>query len=99
MYLDRLFVAPWNRAARKPNREVLCGPTVMKHVIERSIAAGFDGRVGLHSLEDPRTHRVYEGWGMTPCGRDPDARGDDGQPELYFEFSVDRAREFLTRTQ
>lgn len=24
--------------------------------------------------------------------------GDDGQPELYFEFSVDDAMRFLTRT-
>ncbi len=96
-YLDRLAVAPWNRVEAKPNRELLCGRAMMVHVIQRSIAAGFEGRVGLHSVEDQHTHLVYRHWGMTECGRDPNVCGDDGQPELYFEFSADDAYRFLTR--
>jgi len=98
MYLELLAAAPWNRVERKPKRELLCGRAMMVHAIERSIAAGFEGRVGLHSLEDPHTHAAYRRYGMTECGRDPEACGDDGQPELYFEFSVDDAMRFLTRT-
>ena len=98
MYLELLAAAPWNRVERKPKRELLCGRAMMVHVIQRSIAAGFEGRVGLHSLEDPHTHAAYHRYGMTECGRDPEVCGDDGQPELYFEFSVDDAMRFLTRT-
>jgi hypothetical protein len=98
MYLELLAAAPWNRVERKPKRELLCGRAMMVHVIQRSIAAGFGGRVGLHSLEDPHTHAAYRRYGMIECGRDPEVCGDDGQPELYFEFSVDDALRFLTRT-
>ena len=92
-YLELLFSAPWNRHEHKPTRELRCGPTMMAHVIRRSIAAGFEGRVGLHSLEDPHTHAAYRRWGMTECGRDPDVDN-----ELYFEFTTDHAARFLTRT-
>jgi hypothetical protein len=66
---------------------------MMAHVIQRSIATGFEGRVGLHSLEDPHTHAAYRRWGMTECGRDPEAND-----ELYFEFTADAAARFLSRT-
>jgi hypothetical protein len=98
MYLELLAAAPWNRVERKPKRELLCGRAMMVHAIQRSIAAGFEGRIGLHSLEDPHTHAAYRRYGMTECGRDLEVCGDDGQPELYFEFSVDDAMRFLTRT-
>lgn len=97
MYLELLAAAPWNRVERKPKRELLCGRAMMEHAVQRSIAAGYEARVGLHSLEDPHTHAAYRRYGMTECGRDPEVCGDDGQPELYFEFSAEDAMRFLTR--
>jgi len=98
VYLELLAVAPWNRVERKPHRELICGRAMVAHVVRRSIATGFEGRVGLHSLADPHTHAAYRKYGMTNCGSDPEVCGDDGQPELYFEFSLEAAMRFLTET-
>jgi hypothetical protein len=92
-YLELLAVAPWNRHEYKPKAELRCGIAMMVHVVQRSIANGFEGRVGLHSLEDPHTHKFYRRCGMTECGRDPTVDN-----ELYFEFSAEDAAHFLTRT-
>lgn len=45
------------------------GRAMRVHVIQRSTAAGFGDRGGLHSLEDPHTHTAYRRYGMTEYGR------------------------------
>lgn len=71
VYVERLSVAPWNRAEAKPNRRVLgCGLALLLHAVSRSLELGHEGRLGLHSLEDSNTHRFYQRLGLVSLGED-----------------------------
>lgn len=94
VYVERLAVAPWNRAARKPTRELLgCGAAFIDHAISRSLEVGCKGRIGLHSLNDPHTEGFYRRrCRMTDLGVDPDEEN-----LRYFEFSEEGAAAFRAR--
>jgi len=79
--------------AARPRRELQgVGSVLIEHAVRRSIALGYGGRIGLHSLEDPETHRYYRDTiEMTELGRDADAEN-----QLYFEYSEPDALEFLS---
>jgi hypothetical protein len=92
VYLDYIEVAPWNlRTPVEPvPRFSYVGARLVQHLVLVSTAAGFDGRVGLHSL--PQSEATYAGWGMTRLGHDPDY--DD---LIYFEFAAAAAAAFAAR--
>lgn len=56
---------------------------------------GWDWRGELNRSANVPEFELYRRYGMTECGRDPEVCGDDGRPELYFEFSVDAAKRFI----
>ncbi len=93
VYVEWLAVAPWNRAARRPTRELLgCGAALVDHAINRSLEVGCKGRLGLHSLNDPHTEGFYRRCGMTDLGVDPDEEN-----LRYFEFSKGGVEAFRAR--
>lgn len=95
VYVERLAVAPWNRAEVKPDRRVLgCGMVLLRHVVTRSLALDLAGRVGLHSLDDPNTHAFYERVGMVGVAEDLLEEGK----LRYYELDERRAEAFLSRT-
>jgi GNAT superfamily N-acetyltransferase len=83
LYVERLAAAPWNRPAAKPTRKALgCGASMLRYALRRSVELGFDGRLGLHSLNDPSTHGFYEKLGMAHLGENL----IDGENLRYYEF-------------
>lgn len=90
VYVDYLQSAPWNwKRPWRPHRPFRGLGTIMLQVAVRlSIELGFEGRVGLHSLEDAedfyRKHPLKELW------RDPDYFN-----LMYFEMTTEQSSEFL----
>ncbi len=92
LYIDYLESAPWNvRPFTQEPRFGAVGARLVWAAVELSLAEGFEGRVGLHSL--PQAESFYEGFcGMTKLGEDPDYESLN-----YFEFSREGALAFLAR--
>lgn len=90
LILDILEAAPWNlRQHTTQPRFLGVGSQLVADVVRASRDSGHQGRVGLHAL--PQAERFYEDHcGMTRWGDDPQYGG-----LVYFEFTMDQAREFL----
>jgi hypothetical protein len=91
LYVDYVEVAPWNlRLPAQSPRFTGVGKALLAEAVRLSVASGFMGRVGLHSL--PQAEAFYAaGCGMTRTG--PDA----GYHNLvYFEYTEGEAARFLT---
>ncbi len=69
VYIDFLEVAPWNRDSWKPNRLYgSVGTALIRSAIQASVNAGYQGKIGLHSL--PQADNFYCRLGMLDLGRD-----------------------------
>lgn len=96
IYVDYLEIAPWNwkhQHIEDERRYKGVGSILMRVAMRQSVAEGFHGRVGLHSL--PQSEGFYEG----ACGMarlDADPRKDD---LVYFELSRDEAQRRLEREE
>ena len=96
VYVDFLEVAPWNwrvEALDRVSRFKGVGSVLFREAVQQSIAEGFHGRIGLHSL--PQAEAFYEGvCGMTRWGQDPNK-----EDLVYFEFSRSQAQQFLSEEE
>jgi len=92
VYVDYLESAPWNvRPFTEEPRFGAVGARLIWAAVEASIAAGLEGRVGLHSL--PQAEAFYQGFcGMTNLGEDREY-----ETLAYFEFTRAGAAAFLAR--
>jgi len=91
VYVDYLEIAPWNWEGPyfDPPRYRGVGTVLLRAAIETSLAEGFKGRIGLHSL--PQSTIFYERCGLTNCGPDPAS-----QWKLpYFEMTPENTQAFL----
>jgi hypothetical protein len=80
VYVEYVAVAPWNRLEiQNARRYSGCGRVLLLFATERSVALGFGGIVGLHSL--PGAQAFYRGMGFKDLGPDPQEAGLH-----YFEF-------------
>lgn len=91
VYVDYVESAPWNidfpDITQRPDLTGV-GRQLMEAAVRLSRAMDFDGRIGLHSLE--QAEGVYRHWGMT------DLNLDMGYANLrYFEMSEIQANTFL----
>jgi hypothetical protein len=91
VYVDYVESAPWNiRPLVEQPRYGGVGARLMA-AVRVSVAKGFAGRVGLHSL--PQAEAFYETTcGMTRVGIDPEYEG-----LVYFEWTAEQATAFLTK--
>ena len=90
-YVEFVATAPWNRPelTKEPQFRGL-GSTMIRTAIEVSIAEGFRGRVGLHSL--PQSESFYgdsDKCGMTNFGSDASCYA-----LAYFEMTEQQAAAF-----
>ncbi|WP_339749612.1 hypothetical protein [uncultured Maricaulis sp.] len=95
VYIDYIEAAPWNRndLLGAPPRYRGCGTELILAAIELSIAEGYKGRVGLHSL--PQANRFY----ANHCGME-DLGQDAAYEDLrYFELSSEQAQKFIGKGQ
>jgi hypothetical protein len=92
-YVKYVENAPWNR------KELLVDPPTYRGVgsiliragIEKSVAEGFKGRIGLHAL--PQANNFYANTcGMTDLG--PDSNDLNMH---YFEMTPEQAEEFIAK--
>jgi GNAT superfamily N-acetyltransferase len=91
VYVKYLESAPWNVEAFTPAPKYgAIGTRLLEAAVRLSIAEGFDGRIGLHALPNPRTERFYQRRGLTGLG--PDSLAEDLP---YYEFSPAAALGFL----
>jgi hypothetical protein len=82
VYVEALAVAPWNRRdLQYPPYLKGTGNSLMLFARERSLALGYQGRVGLHSL--PTSETFYHHQNMSDYGEDPDKEN-----LRYFEFGI-----------
>jgi hypothetical protein len=96
VYIAFLSTAPWN------DRDVVPTPAyrgrgtlLVQNSVEHSVALGYKGRVGLHSLR--QAEEFYrDRCGMVDLGIDPDP---DHQGLRYFEFTADIGQAFLKKTK
>jgi len=85
--VDALATAPWNRPAIQRPRDLEgVGTALLAFARERSLALGYQGRVGLYSL--PEAVSFYERLGMTRLELEPDEILDDEDMTPYFEYIV-----------
>lgn len=99
-YIDYLEVAPWN--LREITAELghqqrfgVVGVNLYASAVQLSQEAGFEGRVGLHSLPHPKTEQFYQKTcRMMPLERDPKK-----EDLLYFETTPELAELFLTEAK
>lgn len=90
LVVERLATAPWNRGQPMPlhiSQYKLVGTSLLKEAVLLSRELGFQGRVGLHALEDAES--FYEEIGMlkiTP---------GTSESMAYFEFDPEGATRFL----
>lgn len=90
LYVERLAVAPWNRAPTPEFRGV--GSHLFLHAVQRSIDRERGGLVRLHSLEVSNTLRFYrDRMMMVEIGVDT----VDGQMMRQLELTPDKARLLL----
>jgi hypothetical protein len=89
VYVEFLETAPWNIVGfGLPRRFGGVGDQLMRAAVELSIAMGWDGRLGLHSL--PQAEAFYRRCGMSDLGIDP------AKENLrYFELTREQASAFL----
>lgn len=89
VYIEYLEVAPWNRPELGSSPRLRgVGSALVSTAIELSVAEGFKGRIGLHSL--PQADAFYRKIGMTDVGPDPQY-----QDLKYFEMTAEQAHAFL----
>lgn len=89
VYVEYVATAPWNRAeVQRPPRYSGVGGVFIDAAIQSSLDAGYQGRVGLHSL--PQAVEFYE----KKCGMS--AIGIDSAHEslMYFEMTKEQALTF-----
>lgn len=93
VYIDYLETAPWNWEGPywDPPLYRRSGLHLLRAAMEVSLAEGFKGRVGLHSL--PQSVAFYSKCGLSALGADP---GYPGYPLPYFEATPDQTKSFLT---
>lgn len=91
VYIDLVATAPWNRPAFVDvPRYRGVGSMMIKAAIELSDEQGYNGRIGLHSLESATW--FYERCGMETTGRDPEY---ENLP--YYEMTAESATKFLEK--
>ena len=94
VYVDYVSTAPWNladllgRLEQMPRYRAI-GPALLVALTRYSIAQGFGGRIGLHSLQQAEDF-YRDTCKMTDLGKD--SSYDDLR---YFEFSEEQASSFL----
>jgi hypothetical protein len=99
-YIDYLEVAPWNlreitSELGQKQRFGVVGVNLYAAAVFLSQQAGFEGRVGLHSLPHPKTEQFYQKTcRMMPLERDPKK-----EDLLYFETTPELAELFLTEAK
>ena len=82
VYVEYLASAPWNRKSiEDPPYFVGVGRALLLFARKRSMALGYNGRVGLHAL--PGSEAFYHRHNMADYGADPDKEG-----LVYFEYSI-----------
>ena len=90
VYVTALSVAPWNREQlQRPPVFKRVGTLLLRFSRVRSLALGYKGRVGLHSL--PGAAGFYERRNMTRFDFPADAYIDsEEEPLTYFEYRSSR---------
>lgn len=79
VYVEYVSVAPWNRRSiQDPPQFAGCGTVIISMAVKRSIALGFGGVIGLHSLQG--AEGFYRRMGMNDFGPDKTENG-----HRYFE--------------
>jgi hypothetical protein len=82
VYVEALAVAPWNRRdLQYPPYLKGTGNALMLFARKRSLALGYQGRVGLHSL--PTSETFYHRQNMSDYGEDPEKDN-----LRYFEHGI-----------
>lgn len=85
IYIVALSAAPWNRKQlQTPPLFRRVGTLLLNFSRIRSLALGYKGRVGLHSLPD--AEGFYERRQMMRFDFPTDAYVDDDEPLAYFEY-------------
>lgn len=91
IYVDYAEVAPWNVRLLTPTpRYGAVGSRLVEAAVRESIAQGFKGRLGLHSLP------TSEGFYKDSCGMTPVERDDFKQDLLWMEYTPEQAKRFLS---
>ena len=82
VYVEYLASVPWNRRSLEdPPFFAGIGGVMLAFARQRSVALGYGGRVGLHSL--PHAEAFYRRYNMPDYGPDADKDG-----LVYFEYST-----------
>ncbi|MEO1095992.1 MAG: hypothetical protein AAFX01_13945 [Cyanobacteria bacterium J06638_28] len=82
VYVEAIASAPWNRTTLEhPPYLKRVGRLLLLFARERSLALGYEGRVGLHSL--PEAEGFYRHFQMPDHGPDPEK-----EDLVYFEYGV-----------
>jgi hypothetical protein len=90
VYVWFLASAPWNLLLKPgPDTYHGVGNSLMSVAIQSSIALGFKGRIGLHSL--PQAESYYQQMPMICLGPDNSKQGMN-----YFEMTPDLAKAFIS---
>ncbi|MFZ2724652.1 MAG: hypothetical protein WAX77_00185 [Methylococcaceae bacterium] len=90
VYVDYIEVAPWNLKVFNPSpRYAAIGKRLIESAIRFSLAEGFGGRIGLHSL--PQSEWFYENACYMTCG-EIDVRYEGLR---WFELTESNAKKFL----
>jgi hypothetical protein len=90
VYVDYLESAPWNlKGSANPPRFLGVGTVLVAEAVRISVEAGFEGRVGLHSL--PQAEAFYDKCGMTRLGEDPTY-----YDLVYYEYTGRHGIDWLT---
>ncbi len=94
VYVDFVATAPWNRSElQQPPRFRGVGQVFILAAVETSRAAGFKGRVGLHSLRKAE-HFYEKRCGFTRLG--PDSSHQD---LTYFEMTETQANDYRRKPE
>jgi hypothetical protein len=99
-YVDYLEVAPWNireiaSELGQEQRFGVVGVNLYAATVLLSKEAGFEGRVGLHSLPHPKTEQFYQ----KTCRMLPLQRDKAKEDLLYLETTPELAELFLTEAK
>lgn len=82
IYVEAIATAPWNRTViEQPPWLRRVGASLLLFARQRSIDLGYNGRVGLHSLQN--SENFYRRQGMPEHG--PDSEKDE---LVYFEYNA-----------
>lgn len=80
VYIEALASAPWNRQSlADPPYLYGVGTALLLIARQRSVALGYEGRIGLHAL--PASEAFYNRRNMMDYGQDPDK-----EDLRYFEY-------------